>query len=308
MKPKPIVSVVLGSYNRIEFLPLTIQNIRDEVASLSHEIIVIDGGSNDGSLAWLSEQKDVITIIQHNRGEWLGKQIPRRSWGYFMNLGFKLAQGTYVCMLSDDCLMVPGSLQSALDQAEKARAEGKQVGAVAFYFRDWSKEQEYHVGYTLGEKMYVNHGLYLRQALIDVDFLDEETFFFYNGDGDVCLKMWHKGYEVIDSSSSFIEHYPHANVQVRKSNYEKYKQDVDNYLKKWEGIFYDSRRNNLGKRVTLKFDDPARTGELFLDLHAKIVAKHPEVLKGKPFYKRFSEQIIWKWRSGVNKISSILSR
>ena len=301
------VSFVLGSYNRLPYLKLTIDSIRQEVTDLSHEIFVIDGGSDDGSLAWLMQQKDIITIVQHNRGEWLDKPIHRRSWGYFMNLAFKAAQGTYVCMLSDDCLLVPGSLLNGIKHADQEITKGRRVGAVAFYFRDWSKEQEYHVGYTLGEKMYVNHGLYVKSALEAVDYIDEETFFFYNGDGDLCLKMWQQGYEIIDSPDSYIEHYPHANVQVRKTNYEKYKADVDDYLKKWDGIFYDRKKNNLGKTVTKSFNDVSKTGELFVDLHAKIVAKHSAVLKVKPVYKHFIEQAKWKWRAGLKKISSIWS-
>lgn len=308
MKTNRVVSIVLGSYNRIEFLPLTIQNIRQEAAAINHEIIVVDGGSTDGSLEWLCQQKDLITIVQHNRGEWLGSQIERRSWGYFMNLGFKVAQGKYVCMLSDDCLLTPGSLQNGITYFEEQSAAGRNVGAVAFYFRDWSKEDDYHVGCTLGEKMYVNHGLYAKEALEAVGYIDEETFFFYNGDGDLCLKMWQKGYEVIDSPHSYVEHYPHANIKVRKSNYERQKQDTDRYLAKWSGIFYDPKKHNLGKTITKSFEDLALTGDLFQDQHAKIVAKHPEVLKVKPAYKQFAEQMMWKWRSGVRKMTSYFSR
>ena len=105
----PTISVVLGSYNRRPFLEAAIASIRDNGFTLPYEMIVVDGGSTDGSMDWLFRQKDVITIIQHNRGTFRGKPIPRRSWGYFMNLGFKCAQGKYILMMSDDSLLVPGS-------------------------------------------------------------------------------------------------------------------------------------------------------------------------------------------------------
>lgn len=65
---KPVVNVVLGSYNRKRFLKLTIDSIRKELEScdFSHEIIVVDGGSTDGAIGWLSKQKDIVSIIQHN--------------------------------------------------------------------------------------------------------------------------------------------------------------------------------------------------------------------------------------------------
>src|SRR4051812_14880248 len=99
-------------------------------------MIVVDGGSTDGTLPWLIQQKDVISIVQHNRGEFRGRPIERRSWGYFMNLGFKATQGKYVLMLSDDCLLVPGAIDAGVQRFESLLAEGRKVGGVAFYFRN----------------------------------------------------------------------------------------------------------------------------------------------------------------------------
>lgn len=302
---KPIVSVVLGAYNRYQFLPLTIASIRQELSAVDHEILVVDGGSDDGSLQWLMEQKDIITIVQHNRGEWLGKPITRRSWGYFMNLAFKAAQGKYVCMLSDDCLLVPGAIKNGISFFDAQRESGRNVGALAFYWRDWSKSIPYHVGHTLGDKLYVNHGMYLNQALRDVDYIDQDTFFFYNGDGDLCLKLWQKGYEILASPDSYIEHYPHANVDVRKTNYDRFKSDLKNYLNKWEGIFYDPAKNNVGSIIDKYYDDATKTGEMFMLLHNVIIKDNPQLLKGKSRYVRGAEQVKWKLQAGVRKLSQL---
>src|SRR4051794_30500166 len=80
---RPTVSLVLGTYNRLPFLEQAIESIRQNGASTSFEIIIVDGGSTDGTVDWLVQQKDVVTIIQHNRGEFRGQPIRRRSWGYF---------------------------------------------------------------------------------------------------------------------------------------------------------------------------------------------------------------------------------
>ena len=92
------VSVVIGSYQRRRFIKPALNSIRRELRDIRHEIIVHAGGSSDRSLDWLSRQKDVVLILQHNRGDWMGAKIERRSWGYFMNLGFKVAQ--------EDCCML----------------------------------------------------------------------------------------------------------------------------------------------------------------------------------------------------------
>src|ERR1700731_426776 len=98
--PKPIVSVVLGTYNRLLFLEATIASIRASQFDRPYEIIVVDGGSTDGTIDWLVHQRDIIPIVQHNR-ETIGEITRRkRSWGYFMNLGLKCAEGRYICLIS----------------------------------------------------------------------------------------------------------------------------------------------------------------------------------------------------------------
>ncbi|MFA5074950.1 MAG: glycosyltransferase [Candidatus Babeliales bacterium] len=281
MKKNNLISVVLGTYNRLDFLKLTVDSIRQELFDWNYETIIIDGGSDDGTIDWLIKQKDIITIVQYNRGEWQGKKIERRSWGYFMNLGFKCAQGKYICMLSDDCLVVPGAIKNGYNLFEKELENNKKIGAVAFYYRNWSKQEKYYVAYTLGNKMYVNHGLYLNSALKEIDYIDEDRYFFYNGDGDLCLKLWHKGYTAIDCPESFIEHYPHANLGVIKTNHKKQNQDNLNYFKKWENIFYDKKLNNLGMLKEKNFQDLSLTGEKFRNIHENIIKINPEVLINK---------------------------
>ena len=266
------VSVVLGSFNRKKFLKLAIESIRNELepASFPYEIIVVDGGSTDGTLTWLMRQKDILTIIQHNRGIWKGKEVVRRSWGYFMNIGFRSAQGKYVCMLSDDCLVIPGAIVNGYQLFEKRIVAGEKIGAVAFYWRNWPEQENYWVGLTLGEKMFVNHGMYLNSALENIGYIDEETFTFYHADGDLCLKMWQKGYTIIDSPESYIEHYSHANTIIRQTNVQKQKNDWNNYLNKWKGTFYHPDIDDAGGWIEKEYHDcfnTARNKFPMIDLH-----------------------------------------
>lgn len=253
------ISVVIGSYNRLPLLKLCVEAVRKELEGLAYEIIVVDGGSNDGSVDWLCKQKDIITILQHNRGEWKGETIQRRSWGYFMNLGFKTAQGKYICMLSDDSLIVPGAIMNGYNLFEKKLNEGLNIGGVAFYFRDYPIRKKYAVAVNLGH-LYVNHGLYLRRALEDVNYISEDEYHFYFADTDLVLKMKGKGYECIPSPTSFVEHYFEATPEIRKSNNDSKKEkDRLHLINKWSGLAYEERKKEYYMK-TVGYWDFIETG------------------------------------------------
>lgn len=262
-RSRPEISVVIGSYKRGSFLRRTIAAVRRELEGISAEIIVVDGGSGALTLAWLARQKDVVTILQHNRGLWRGKPVERRSWGYFMNLGFKCAQGSYVCMLSDDCLPVRGCLRRGMERIDSLRKDGSRVGAGAFYWRNAFAPGDWFVGLTYGGRVFVNHGLYLREALEDVAFCDEDRYFFYHGDTDLCLKMWERGWEVVDCPESFVEHFPHATRKVREGNQASQKRDMQAFTKRWESVFGEEGQPYDGGARYLEREDVHRTRRHF---------------------------------------------
>ena len=262
---RPTVSVVIGSLNRRWHLKQTIASVREELPFSEREIVVVDGGSGDGTLRWLAKQKDVLTIVQHNRGTWRGEPIRRRPWGSFMNLGFKTATAPYICMLSDDCLVVPGAIRMGLERFNEV---GDDVGAVAFYWRNWPEQEHYWVGRTFGGGIFVNHGIYRRDAMEAVGYADEEEFRFYHADGDLVLRMQAAGWRCVDSRASFVEHFSHANLAQRAANLKTRDDDWAAYTDRWR---------HLGAPdtdwVELSHDDRHRTARRYWGVRGRAMAR-----------------------------------
>ena len=66
MPSKPLVSIVIPTFNRVDRLQRCVEMIRRNV-KLPTECIVVDGGSTDGSRKWLANQGDLHVILEPQR-------------------------------------------------------------------------------------------------------------------------------------------------------------------------------------------------------------------------------------------------
>jgi glycosyltransferase involved in cell wall biosynthesis len=98
----PVVSVVIPTYNRANYLLEAIESVRTQTYK-DYEIIVIDDGSEDNTRESLQKQFESGTIryiYQENRGESAAR-----------NHGIRLARGRYIAFLDSDDLFMPMKLE-----------------------------------------------------------------------------------------------------------------------------------------------------------------------------------------------------
>jgi glycosyltransferase involved in cell wall biosynthesis len=260
----PDVSIVLGSLNRKHLLKRTIQSVRENGLVATIEMIVVDGGSTDGTCEWLAKQRDIMTLIQPNYRIVDANGNPRRahSWGKFMNLGFRMAKASWVLMLSDDLLLCPGAIQLGLEQLTSQTASGKRIGGGALFYRDYPQSTAYHIKLLFGDFVHINHGFFNKAALEAVGYADETSFEFYAADGDLTMRLNLGGWVTIPLEHCYAEH-----LNRRVSLWRKVKsgQPMENRdmatLTERYGHLPSSSRN-----ITREWYDPRHTARLFWEL------------------------------------------
>jgi len=130
------ISVVTPSYNQAPFLDATINSVLgQEYPSL--EYLVIDGGSDDGSL-------DIIKQYADRLAYWVSE--PDRGHGDALNKGFRLASGDILAWLNSDDMYTPWAFAVVAEIFEQHPdidwliglnawwdSRGRQVGAASVY-------------------------------------------------------------------------------------------------------------------------------------------------------------------------------
>ena len=107
----PLVSVLTTNYNGLEFLPETVESVLKQTFK-NFEYIVVDDGSDDGSVEYLKSIKDPrVKLVL----------LPRSGRGKGLNEGLKYARGKYVAILDADDVAPSYRLDAQVRKIEKEK-------------------------------------------------------------------------------------------------------------------------------------------------------------------------------------------
>ena len=106
---KKRVGVLIVTFNRFSLLLEEIESIRKQ-SYQDFDIIVVNNDSTDGTLSWLMQQPDIITITQPNLGG---------AGGFFTGMKYIAENGYEYCWLMDDDVECDvNALEVLLDRAD----------------------------------------------------------------------------------------------------------------------------------------------------------------------------------------------
>lgn len=188
------LSIIIGTRNRKEMLRRCLNALIGKITT-NHQIIVIDAGSNDGTIDDLRNIKEIHLICD-------GKPIGQaQSYNRVMtSLG-----GKYICWLSDDNMVQPGILDSAVNILKT----NDEIGMVALKVKDFTGRLsglDYIGGIRKTGILNCNQGVIRTDLFRKIGFFDE-TFKNYGIDCDVTAKVLLSGYSIAYTKRVGVHHY-----------------------------------------------------------------------------------------------------
>ncbi len=185
----PKVSVVITAYNAELFIAETLDSVLAQTYR-DYEIVVVDGGSTDNTVAVVARYPPPVRLIA---GQRLSKAAGR-------NVGIRAAQGEYIALVDADDLWLPNKLQSQMDLFGE-KPELKWVYSDCYMFDGWtgsnigtwSKSCRLHAGNIL-ELLFQNNFIasptpvFQRCVFDEVGYFDETLQRHQPEDADLWLR------------------------------------------------------------------------------------------------------------------------
>lgn len=185
------VSVVSGTFNRLKHLKKMVSSVRKSIAGITYEIILVDGGSTDGTIKWCKDQQDIRLIEQ---GKLVGAVKA-------FNAGCVAAQGQYVAILNDDIEVVAKTLRNAYEYLEN-HPDAMQV---AFMNKPTKQAAEPRSPYSHSYGYLYGQCCMTRRWIGDhVNWWGHTGLHTYGGDSRLGMRIWECGYRVVPLDSCSV--------------------------------------------------------------------------------------------------------
>lgn len=213
----PLVSILIVNWNGREHLPVCLESLAAQTFR-DFEVILVDNGSTDGSLAMVREHFPWVRLVplSTNTGFASGN-----------NRGLEQARGHYIVTLNNDTRVEPDWLKILVDTAETHPRAGM-VGCRICAFTEPDRIDSLGMGICkdgmtrgrfrnqLWSKLHMGEvedilfpsacaALYKRTMLAETGFFDED-FFAYAEDSDLGLRGRLAGWESVLATQAVVFH------------------------------------------------------------------------------------------------------
>jgi GT2 family glycosyltransferase len=248
-------SIIILSYNKLDYTRECIDSIRRYTAPDSYELIVVDNNSIDDTPRWLASQADIQTILNPvNRGFPAG-----------CNQGITAARGDNILLLNNDTVVT----HRWLDNLIECLYGGDDVGAVGPVTNYASYHSTINAHYKSREELQafarrynslrerppeqrlklIGFCMLIRRSVIDeIGLLDERFSPGHYEDDDYSLRIRRAGYRLMLCNDTFIHHYGSVSFKDDEQEHQRLgKVNAGKFQEKWgfNPDYYTYIRNDL---------------------------------------------------------------
>lgn len=219
-------SIIMLTYNKLEYTKLCVESIRKFTKVGFYEIIIVDNNSTDETVKWLKNQSDIKVIFNKcNKGFPIG-----------CNQGIEVSKGESILLLNNDTIVTPNWLENL----NEALYSNINIGAVGAITNNCSNSQQIPVTYTnISEMIDFSIGInksnkeywdyktklvgfcYLikKEVLEKVGVLDPIFTPGNYEDDDISLRILKSGYNLLLCRDTFIHHFGSVSFIEEESLY-----------------------------------------------------------------------------------------
>lgn len=234
-------SIIILTYNKLNYTQECIESIRRYTEPGSYEIIVVDNQSSDGTVDWLSQQNDIKCILNSSN---LG--FPKGC-----NQGIEIATGENILLLNNDTVVTTNWLNNLV----ACLYSDSNIGAVSCVTNNCSYMQAIHVPYAEIQEMHqfaesfnvlnpalweerlklVGFCMLIKRSVVDrIGLLDEQFTPGNYEDDDYSLRIRKEGYKLILCKDTFIHHYGSVSFKETNNSYiELLHRNAKKFEEKW---------------------------------------------------------------------------
>lgn len=244
-------SIIILTYNKLDYTKLCIDSIRKYTKTGTYEIIIVDNNSTDDTRLWLKEQKDIKVILNNENLGFPGG----------CNVGIKAAEKENdILLLNNDTILTPRWLENL----NNCLYSDEHIGAVGAVTNNCANHQAIAIEYQSIDEMIafadkynvsdsskweqkvrlIGYCMLIKRSVMDKVGLLDEMFFPGNfEDDDLGYRIQSEGYKLILCNDTFIHHFGSTSF---KENVEKFnsllRENSKKFINKWS---FDSEENCL---------------------------------------------------------------
>lgn len=221
-------SFIILSYNLLDYTRNCIESIRENSPESAREIVIVDNASEDGSVEWLKQQKDIILRANTEnsgfpKGCNEGVEVASKENDIFLfnndtylppNALFWLRMGLY----EDESHGAVGSVSNYVSNLQQVMPSNSTTESMI----QFAESNNIPSKYPYEEKIYlVGFALLIRRDVYDkVGDLDERFSPGNYEDIDYGVRVLQAGYKNILCKNSFIIHYGHKSFSKNVNTFQ----------------------------------------------------------------------------------------